>query len=150
MSITNVYIIPKNESYKPSKAEFEEIKKIMNSESFRNLIVSYDTNNEIQFYDCGENFEKISCPLCNSELDTEWWQEEMGKASDDNFESLDIKTPCCHANSSLNKLDYSYAQGFSKFAIVIEDYDFTKGDNFPTSELQSVSKEEWKIIFSRY
>ncbi len=150
MSITNVYIIPENEKYTPSKTEIEAIYNTMESRNCKNMNISYDINNEIRFYDCGENLEKILCPICNSELDIDWWQEEMGKASENSFVGLEIITPCCHMNSSLNKLDYCYTQGFSKFAIRIEDFDFKQRDDLPVAELQSVSSEKWKIILARY
>ncbi len=150
MSITNVYIIPENEKYLPSKTEIEAIYNIMGSENFKNMNISYDMSNEIRFYDCGENFEKILCPICSSELDIDWWQEKMDKASENNFVGLEIITPCCHMNSSLNKLDYCYTQGFSKFAIRIGDYDFNHIDNIPVADLQSISREKWKIILARY
>jgi hypothetical protein len=50
----------------------------------------------------------------------------MCRASESNFEDLDLILPCCNRNSSLNKLEYSFLQGFVKFAIEIINYDKAK------------------------
>jgi hypothetical protein len=47
------------------------------------------------------------CPDCSEWLDQAWWGERMDAAwSDDQsrFGDLDVVTPCCAANSSLNDL----------------------------------------------
>jgi hypothetical protein len=152
MSITYAYILPENEKYVPCKTEWKAILDAIKIRGKANLEVYLEQNDIIQFYDCGENFESISCPFCKSELDLEWWQDEMGKASEIGFSEIKLLTPCCNKNSSLNELKYDMPQGFAKFAIKIDDYEIEKliiNDSF-FSELHGITGQPWKVIFARY
>lgn len=65
------------------------------------------------FIDCGENLERITCPVCGAELDFDWWGEAMEAASEGAFMDLSVKLPCCGERSSLNDLCYDFPCGFS-------------------------------------
>jgi hypothetical protein len=69
---------------------------------------------EIKFVDQGENFERVCCPGCGSELQTAWWHEAMDKAYETKFGNLNLVTPCCGLATSLNDLDYRWPAGFAR------------------------------------
>lgn len=78
--------------------------------------------NDVIFVDCGENFNNVYCPKCSTEI-TEDWQDFMGKASENNFKDLEIKTKCCDFKTDLNSLNYDEKCGFSKVVFTIYSYD---------------------------
>jgi len=73
----------------------------------------------IQFFDCGANFEIISCPQCQSPIELEWWEAAMESDFEETcgFQLKERTLPCCSAHVSLNKLYYSFHQAFGRFAI---------------------------------
>jgi hypothetical protein len=151
MSDEIIYVIPNNENYKPESDELEIIERFVNDHKSM-FSCELRISETVQFYDCGENFEKIQCPFCRAELSIEWWQEEMSRASESNFEDLDIVTPCCRRNSSLNKLRYSFPQGFAKFAIEIMNND-KEGSDIQSefvATLSNVTGVDWNTIFAHY
>lgn len=83
-----------------------------------NKIDSSITDN-IEFVSQGENFESVSCNLCQSLIEIEDWQEAMEQANEEQFRNLNFTTPCCHQTTSLNDLNYDSPAGFSSFSIAI-------------------------------
>ncbi|MBO5031519.1 MAG: hypothetical protein J6C19_09400 [Lachnospiraceae bacterium] len=83
----------------------------------QSCIIAYSVEAHIYetpaFVDCGGYLQDISCPYCGKSLFTEWWTEAMNKAYENNFRKLDIKTPCCNKDSSLNELQYDFPCGFA-------------------------------------
>src|SRR5690349_24891374 len=77
-----------------------------------NMIV-YD---EVHFVDPGENFNSVTCPVCNTDI-SGWWQEAMQTAYDQHFADLIVTTPCCNSTGSLNDLTYDWPAGFASFAL---------------------------------
>ncbi len=48
-------------------------------------------------------------------MDLDWWHERMSskwKEESKSFESLDIKTPCCESDTTLNDFRYDWAAAF--------------------------------------
>jgi hypothetical protein len=72
---------------------------------------------KVQFIDQGSNWETLSCPNCNSELDIAWWKEAMDKAFEGDFMDLGIKVPCCGFRTTLNDLRYVWPAGFGRFML---------------------------------
>lgn len=112
-------IIPKDPIFIPSSFAQEKIKGFLCSYFIEadDIIVRLEDN--IEFVDQGENFERIVCLDCGREVDMEWWQESMCEASEDDFKDLSITMPCCGTHSSLNNLKYEWPAGFGKFIIEI-------------------------------
>ena len=71
---------------------------------------TYDTP---VFIDCGTNLERITCPICCTMIDFDWWSVAMDTASNSSFMDLYVKLPCCGGSSTLNDLQYDYPCGFS-------------------------------------
>ncbi|MGI5170073.1 hypothetical protein ACQEU3_37550 [Spirillospora sp. CA-253888] len=78
------------------------------------------TWNEVPtFVDCGQNLEKIGCPLCQALIDVGWLQDLMEAHADDGLPLLVVAVPCCGGETSLDALDYSWPCGFARFEIAI-------------------------------
>ncbi len=71
--------------------------------------------------DCGENLERIGCPRCAAQIDTDWWGDLLEERFETGFDNLAVPLPCCGAEVSLNELDYDWPCGFAKFEIAIWD-----------------------------
>lgn len=111
----------------------------------------------------GENFERILCPFCLSELTIEWWHDVMDRAYTTNFTNLDISTPCCHAETSLNDLRYEWPAGFARFTLqvcdpsTLESFKYNPNYNEPPEmreeillTLQDILGCELRTIWARY
>ena len=72
-----------------------------------------------QFFDCGENLERIACPSCRSEIPVDWWQDRMDEDSDgeDGFKLAAYTVPCCRKKHTLHELAYEWPQAFGRFAL---------------------------------
>ncbi|MFB7506738.1 hypothetical protein [Streptomyces broussonetiae] len=70
----------------------------------------------ISAVDCGQNLTRIDCPHCGAPVDREWYadllEEHRGLLC-----TLDITTPCCTTDTSLDRLDYDWPCGFARFEI---------------------------------
>jgi hypothetical protein len=77
---------------------------------------------QVQFFDCGQNFEKVSCPHCTCEIGIDWWQERMSDDTDGVGFRLDsYETPCCAKSVNLNDLIYDWPQAFGRFSWTVQN-----------------------------
>ncbi|MCM1468246.1 MAG: hypothetical protein NC086_08870 [Alistipes sp.] len=77
---------------------------------------TYDTP---MFIDCGDNLEKIICPICGKTIDFDWWSTAMDMAWKRHFTDLSVNLPCCGGHSTLNDLQYYFPCGFSCVELTI-------------------------------
>ncbi len=149
MSETFIVLIPDNINFIPSKEQILKIDQILQIYFDFKVYYKFEINRNIEFYDPGMNFEEILCPFCNTVIQLEWWQAQMGKYYIPNhgFQHLEIETPCCQKQTTLNALKYNFKAGFSRFAIIINDLVNLEQDivNRISMELQG----PLKIIYRR-
>jgi hypothetical protein len=119
MSDKWIGIIPKDPEFVPSaraigKAEVFMAEIAPNADEIRSEI-----SEGVRFQDCGGNFMSIHCPVCDTEIDTEWWREQMDRDYhlDSGFELKPLQLPCGHRAESLNALRFNWEQGFSRFIL---------------------------------
>ncbi|MEX1661927.1 hypothetical protein AB4874_09740 [Thioclava sp. 15-R06ZXC-3] len=64
----------------------------------------------IHFFDCGANFEKVSCPECHTNINLDWWSQTMSADFDKNtgLQLIEHKLSCCSSAVSLNTLRYAF------------------------------------------
>lgn len=118
MSDHRVFFIPENPHFLPDKEMHGEACSKVNDLFPEGDGAEAGAHTFMAFFDCGENFGRICCPTCNSEIELSWWQERM---SEDNFEGEFLlnayPTPCCQSEHNLNKLEYDWPQGFARFRL---------------------------------
>ncbi|WP_409311018.1 hypothetical protein [Pectobacterium sp. B1J-3] len=86
--------------------------------------VTYDLYDKMAFIDGGETFGDIHCPQCGKKLDVEWWSDEMSESYEkSHFHRLDITTPCCGVNTTLDQLNYEFPVSFGRFLLNVENPD---------------------------
>ncbi len=74
---------------------------------------------KLQFIDAGENFDRIVCPSCASEIAMETWHNWMQQDwhGEEGFHLHKHATPCCSADVTLNELSYAFPQGFAHWFV---------------------------------
>ena len=74
---------------------------------------------KLQFIDCGENFERITCPKCAAEISDQQWHAWMDEDwhGEDGFHLHRHETPCCGESLNLNQLNYQSTQGFARWFV---------------------------------
>ena len=149
MSDNYIKVISATSDYEPVIANFDSA-----ATAFHEYFVSADnisatTYGEIQFVDSGENFESITCPVCGSNIDMDWWSEKMSQAYETKFTQLTVETPCCHSDLSLNDLLYEWPCGFSRFALVARNPKQALSQE-QISELTRILGDNLRVIQSRY
>jgi len=113
-------LIPEQPNYVPStKAQSRAL------EMFRSFVpdalnVEACVTEHVEFIDQGENFERLLCPACDTEVDAESWQQWMDKAYESQFSDLSLKMPCCGHMTDLNSLRYEWPAGFARFVLRAE------------------------------
>lgn len=136
MSDTIVKLIPEDVSFMPANLEIDQARTFLES-LFPTAVVSVEKSEKIQFVDQGENFIKITCPICETNVDLEWWHDAMDTAWRTFFEDLHAQLPCCLSYVSLHDLKYDWPVGFSRIILSIEN---------PESALQTEQVHELKQI----
>jgi hypothetical protein len=151
VSDTWLKLIPTDPEYVPDKLAQEKARNALalllpNAEE-----VNGEATTGVKFIDQGENFDKVLCPICETELSMKWWEGAMNKACGANtrkrldavfeetweeggptFSNLITKVPCCGAELSLNDLNYVWPAGFALFSLEalypdrdLEDWELT-------------------------
>lgn len=80
-------------------------------------IVIWNASETVEFVDCGDNFARILCPACGSEIAIPDWQQMMDAAYASHFADLTANVPRCGAVGSLNDLHYEWPAGFARFTL---------------------------------
>lgn len=115
MSDNYLKIAPSQVDYVPNAESVRQSTVLLKSLLPTADAVTFHQWNGIQFIDQGCFFERVSCPACGEVLDMDWWHERMSSKWNDvpkRFETLDIQTPCCGFETSLNDLKYEWPAAF--------------------------------------
>jgi hypothetical protein len=88
-------------------------------------------SNHVEYRDCGQNFESVTCPSCGGDL-TDHFADLMDNDFDGHGFALGrAKLPCCGAECALNELAFEMPQGFSRFAVAARNPRATPGAHAP-------------------
>lgn len=111
-----------------------------------------DYGDRLQFIDCGGNFEEIRCPFCGQQVDTDWWGNRMDHDWDDDkgFHLCLFDTPCCGAETRLDKLDYRWPQGFSTWFVSAMNVNRGPLTISELGQLEKVAGVPLKVIYQHY
>ena len=135
MSDQFLILIPEQAGHVPPSANRES-----GLECFRKFTsgadeIKTELSDEIRFIDCGENFEKISCPVCEKDIQEDWWQEQMSGDFNSGFHLRPIKLPCCGVERNLHDLSYVWPMGFGRFSMKAMN---PKIGKLPDKDLKSI------------
>lgn len=122
MSDDVLSVIPTDPYWQPDQAAADRAAAIvtdLESEAPDDIDVEVTWHDTLTVVDCGENLERIGCPCCRASIDTEWWADLLEAHCEDGFASLAVRVPCCHAETSLDALEYDWPCGFARFEIAV-------------------------------
>jgi hypothetical protein len=144
VSVTILWIIPTDPGWKPcdraARAALKVLAEFTPSARDHDLVYPDD----MAFFDPGENFERVDCPLCGTMIDMGWWTQEMS------FEDRAVTTPCCHKQTTLNDLVYVWPAGFARFALTCHDPEREALAPDEEQRLQDALGHPIRQIWSRY
>lgn len=103
----------------------------------------------VEFFDCGDNFKRVGCPVCSAEVSINWWQQRMDEDYDNGFKLAPYATPCCGAQVPLNELDYEWPQGFGRVALWARNANLGKLDCDHKRELEEILGIGLRVIYKR-
>lgn len=140
--------IPKDPYAVPTSAQIEAATAYLSSIAPDSETVTFDIDERVQFRDCGENLESISCPFCRASLDRDWWSDRMSEDHDGiGFKLLPMALPCCSNKASLNELVYVFDQGFSRFILEAMNPNVGTLGQDKIGELSKLLSQELRIIY---
>lgn len=119
MADKTLTLIPKDPYYLPGDGAVVEAKRLLERLFPAAGEISIDRGDELRFFDCGANFERVLCPLSGEEIELELWQDGMNRAARTNFTDLSFINPANGDEMSLNELIYDWPQGFAKFGLCV-------------------------------
>jgi hypothetical protein len=109
--------------------------------------IEIQVSENVEFFDCGANFERILCPSCRSEIAVEWWQQRMNDDYDDGFRLARYPTPCCSTPHTLHELEYAWPQGFGRFALDAMNPNIAKLEERYRQELEALLGTRLRVIY---
>lgn len=138
MSEHYIKLISKNPRFVPAADRLEKAKLRFTQFLPDAQEIQAFVSDEIKFVDQGENFERVSCPKCGSELETLWWQQAMEKSWESKFQQMEVITPCCQSGTTLNDLDYQFPAGFARCQLSARDANQKEISPDQKSELEQI------------
>lgn len=102
---------------------------------------------QIEFFHCGANFGRISCPTCSVEIPLKWWQDRMDEDYGPGFKLAKYPTPCCGATHRLHDLVYEWPQGFGRFAVDALNPNLGLLDEIQRQEFEQILGTPVRIIY---
>ncbi|BAJ25962.1 MULTISPECIES: hypothetical protein [Kitasatospora] len=122
MSDDVLSIIPSDPRWQPNREAVDRVVALVEDlvpGRADDMEVDVRWHDTVTVVDCGENLERIGCPLCQAAIDTEWWSDLLEAHCDDGFTTLAVEVPCCGGSTTLDVLDYDWPCGFARFEIAI-------------------------------
>ncbi|MDX1965296.1 MAG: hypothetical protein SFX18_19275 [Pirellulales bacterium] len=109
--------------------------------------INIKVSENINFFDCGANFERICCPSCAAEIPVEWWQVRMDEDHDNGYKLAPYASPCCGKVLTLNELIYVWPQGFGRFALDAMNPKIGKLEDKFKMEMEKILATKLRVIY---
>jgi hypothetical protein len=147
MSDNWIVLIPQDPRVIPAPERRERALQV-----FRKLVpdaerVGMEVTDEVQFIDCGGNFERVLCPDCGEVLDHSWWSERVDDDFATGFQLKQFELPCCATKQSLDGLRYEWAQGFARFSMEAMNPNLAELSPAQIASVEAVLGSRLRIIY---
>jgi hypothetical protein len=149
MSDTFLRLIPRDPTYVPSASARERAQGVL-----RRIVLDADdlgwhVTREVQFFDCGGNFETVTCQRCGRDLG-EWWSVAMEAGHEQQFRDLRVTTPCCGLRTTLNDLEYTMPAGFGRCVLEVQNPSITSLPDQARRRLEQSLGCQVSVIWAHY
>jgi hypothetical protein len=107
---------------------------------------------KLQFIDCGEAYEHVACPSCDTHLTLDQWHGFMDRDwhGEEGFHLHDHAMPCCAANHTLDELLYAAPQGFARWFISARVMNRGAVTGSELARLEAVAQMPLRAIIQQY
>lgn len=121
MSDNYIIIIPAEPHYVPAAHQVAALKETLRQWMPEAEAFEAETSANVEFRDCGSNFEYVRCGECHQQLTIAQWHVLMDKDYDltHGFQLQRYRLMCCGNLAGVDQLEYSFAQGFSRFMLTV-------------------------------
>ena len=150
MSETYLVVIPRNpQADLPKSADGVKTVLSQMAGSDQTRVKDYG---KLQFIDCGEAFEYVACPSCETRLTLRQWHGFMDKDwhGEDGFHLMDHDLPCCAAIHTLNELYYVAPQGFARWFISAHAVNRSALTSPELAQLEAIAQIPLRAIIQQY
>lgn len=148
MSDNMIRLIPTDPTFVPDDSQARAVVALLATIAPQADRIDFVDEGTVVFVDAGENFESISCGSCGADIDFDWWGEEMGAASANDFSNLATTAPCCGATTTLNDLVYSWPQGFARWRVEVTNPGVGQLDSETEQALSLALGHPIRLIYS--
>ena len=122
MSDHFIFLVPRDPMFVPTDEVQRRVVGVLNRIAPNAESISAEACAQVEFFDCGQNFERISCPHCSAEIGIDWWQDRMSEdIAGAGFRLDSYKAPCCAKSVNLNELNYDWPQAFGRFNWIVRN-----------------------------
>lgn len=112
-------VIPTDPAWQPSQASGERMAALLRELAPDAGTIDVGWYEKVTAVDCGENLERITCPICRRSIDVDWYADLLEEHLDEGFDDLAVTAPCCGAETSLDALDFDWPVGFARFEVAV-------------------------------
>lgn len=116
MSETILRYVPADPFWQPTTEQVDKAVNLLRAMAPLAENISGHFEDDVRFYDPGENWSGVKCPNCKADVE-DWWGEAMDTAFASEFKNLSAESPCCSTTVSLNTLTYVWPAAFGRFAL---------------------------------
>ncbi len=147
MSDNWIKLVPTDPHFVPSDQAAEAAEQYFNDIAPDVEEIKLQTSSKIRFFDNGANFERVSCPSCDSQLPIEWWQEHLDRDIENGFKLDKYKLPCCNVEHDLNELKYDWAQAFGRFALEAMNPNIGQLTKANVAEFEQILGSSLRVVY---
>ena len=147
MSDDWIILIPEDPEFVPDASNRKNAEELFTKIAPDAEQIATETFEDLKFFDCGSNFERIRCPSCNSEISTKWWTTQMDVAFKDGFKLEKQPVPCCHSLHTLHELVYEWLQGFGRFSMSAMNPNIGKLSDKDKRAMEEILGTKLRIIY---
>ena len=128
--------MPTSPTARPTHEAADRAVQLLRTFAPRADYVSAQFKDKIEFFDPGANFSAVRCPGCGADAEP-WWTQAMNLAYETSFTQLDVTTPCCGIQTSLNDLEYVWPAAFGVFVLEAKNANIGNTTALQDDELSS-------------
>ncbi len=147
MSDNWIALIPEDPRFVPDEAKQRQARDRFAEVAPEADEIDIKVSENVRFFDCGGNFERICCPSCGAEIPIAWWQDRMDEDYAEGFKLAAYATPCCGAACTLHELVYEWPQGFGRFALDAMNPNIGKLEDRHKQEFEDILGTKLRVIY---